>query len=166
MNTIQVCCGGAVLFLGATFAPATGGEAPVPGERSTAPKVASALERFDKNKDGSLDRSEVPEPMARRFKEIDSDGDGKLNARELERAAGRPGRRRPGAPATKPSTRPGDRPGEIITPAARDERHPDTLKAGDVAPDFTLPDTTGTKEVTLSGFRGKRPVVLIFASYT
>jgi AhpC/TSA family/EF hand len=166
MKTIGICCGGAVLFLGTSLAPATAGEATGPGERPGSPKVTSALERFDKNKDGSLDRSEVPDGMARRFKQTDLDGDGKLSARELERAAGGPGRRRPGGPATRPATRPGDRPGEVITPAAAGERHPDTLKAGDPAPDFTLPDTTGTKEVTLSGFRGKRPVVLIFASYT
>lgn len=35
------------------------------------------------------------------------------------------------------------------------------LKAGDMAPDFTLPSTTG-KEVRLSDFRGKKPVVLAF----
>jgi glutaredoxin-dependent peroxiredoxin len=35
------------------------------------------------------------------------------------------------------------------------------LKVGDVAPDFTLPATTGDK-VTLSSFRGKAPVVLAF----
>jgi peroxiredoxin Q/BCP len=32
---------------------------------------------------------------------------------------------------------------------------------GDVAPDFTLPTATGG-EVTLSQFRGARPVVLVF----
>lgn len=35
------------------------------------------------------------------------------------------------------------------------------LKVGDVAPDFTLPSTTG-KQVTLSEFRGKKNVVLAF----
>jgi len=35
------------------------------------------------------------------------------------------------------------------------------LKEGDAAPDFTLPSTTGQK-VTLSEFRGKKPVVLAF----
>ena len=36
-----------------------------------------------------------------------------------------------------------------------------TLKVGDTAPDFTLPDTDGNK-VKLSEFRGKNNVVLAF----
>jgi hypothetical protein len=35
------------------------------------------------------------------------------------------------------------------------------LKVGDKAPDFTLPSTTGEK-ISLSQFRGKKPVVLSF----
>ncbi len=35
------------------------------------------------------------------------------------------------------------------------------LKVGDMAPDFTLTATTG-EQVTLSQFRGKKPVVLAF----
>jgi peroxiredoxin len=35
------------------------------------------------------------------------------------------------------------------------------LKVGDTAPDFTLPSTAGGT-VTLSSFRGKKPVVLAF----
>ena len=34
------------------------------------------------------------------------------------------------------------------------------LKAGDAAPDFSLPSTTG--QITLSEFRGKKGVVLAF----
>lgn len=39
-------------------------------------------------------------------------------------------------------------------------------KAGDMAPDFTLFDVTGTESVTLSDLRGKKPVALVFGSYT
>ena len=39
-------------------------------------------------------------------------------------------------------------------------------KAGDTAPDFTLSDISGTESITLSDFRGKKPVALVFGSYT
>jgi hypothetical protein len=40
------------------------------------------------------------------------------------------------------------------------------LKPGDMAPDFTLPGLDGAGSVTLSSFRGEKPVVLVFGSYT
>ena len=40
------------------------------------------------------------------------------------------------------------------------------LKVGDSAPDFTLPLLDHSAQVTLSSFRGVRPVALIFGSYT
>jgi hypothetical protein len=39
-------------------------------------------------------------------------------------------------------------------------------RAGDLAPDFTLSDVSGTRSVTLSDFRGKKPVALVFGSFT
>jgi hypothetical protein len=39
-------------------------------------------------------------------------------------------------------------------------------KAGDLAPDFTLYDVSGTESVTLSDFRGNKPVALVFGSFT
>ena len=39
-------------------------------------------------------------------------------------------------------------------------------KAGDMAPDFTLFDVSGTESVTLSDFRSKKPIALVFGSYT
>ena len=39
-------------------------------------------------------------------------------------------------------------------------------KPGREAPDFTLPRLDGGSPVRLSSFRGLRPVVLIFGSYT
>jgi hypothetical protein len=40
------------------------------------------------------------------------------------------------------------------------------LKVGDLAPDFRLRTYQKSSWVQLSGFRGDRPVVLIFGSYT
>jgi hypothetical protein len=45
-------------------------------------------------------------------------------------------------------------------------RFRDRLAEGDAAPDFTLQELHGKKRVTLSSFKGKRPVALIFGSYT
>lgn len=60
----------------------------------------------------------------------------------------------------------GGRPGEVITPAAKAERKTDTLRVGDRAPDFSLPIVKGQGEVHLADYQGKKPVVLVFASYT
>ena len=38
------------------------------------------------------------------------------------------------------------------------------LRAGELAHDFTLPEITSGRDVSLSNFRGRKPVVLIFAS--
>lgn len=40
------------------------------------------------------------------------------------------------------------------------------LQIGDQSPDFTRPLLDHTGSVTLSSFRGREPVVLIFGSYT
>lgn len=52
---------------------------------------------------------------------------------------------------------------ELSWQQANDPRSP---KVGDVAPDFELQDPTGEVQVRLSDFRGKRPVALVFGSYT
>jgi Ca2+-binding EF-hand superfamily protein len=39
-------------------------------------------------------------------------------------------------------------------------------RLGDAAPDFSLPTQDGKKTITLSSFRGHKPVVLIFGSFT
>jgi hypothetical protein len=41
-----------------------------------------------------------------------------------------------------------------------------SLKRGDPAPDFRLPTLDHKAAVQLSSFRGSRPVVLVFGSYT
>lgn len=39
-------------------------------------------------------------------------------------------------------------------------------KVGDLAPDFELEDPGGAESIRLSSFTGKRPVALVFGSYT
>lgn len=41
-----------------------------------------------------------------------------------------------------------------------------TLRVGDPAPDFTLRTHDHKSQVTLSSFRDRKPVVLVFGSYT
>ena len=48
----------------------------------------------------------------------------------------------------------------------RDRSREGSLKVGDPAPDFELKRLDGKGKVKLSRFRDKRPVVLIFGSYT
>ena len=59
---------------------------------------AQMLERLmenDKNGDGKLQRSEMPERMGRMFDRLDANGDGVIDKKELEQARERMGRRRP-----------------------------------------------------------------------
>ncbi len=47
-----------------------------------------------------------------------------------------------------------------------DLRAQSNLRVGDIAPDFKLKTKDGDREVQLASFRGKKPVVLVFGSYT
>lgn len=40
------------------------------------------------------------------------------------------------------------------------------LAVGDIAPDFTLPLRDQSRVIKLSSYRGKKPVLLVFGSYT
>jgi peroxiredoxin len=46
------------------------------------------------------------------------------------------------------------------------KNNPHAPKLGEVAPDFELKDSKGQNAIRLSEFRGKKPVVLIFGSFT
>ncbi len=41
-----------------------------------------------------------------------------------------------------------------------------SLQVGEPAPDFALPTPDKESQVRLSSFRGEKPVVLVFGSYT
>lgn len=43
---------------------------------------------------------------------------------------------------------------------------PAAPKNGDPAPNFELRDVTGRDSIRLSDFKGKKPVALVFGSYT
>lgn len=63
--------------------------------------------------------------------------------------------------------RPGTGEGERNAPAAFGERvGQDLTKAGEAAPEFTLITKDGEGRISLADFKGKKPVVLIFGSYT
>ena len=46
------------------------------------------------------------------------------------------------------------------------EHDPRSPKVGELAPDFELQDPSGRMRMRLSDFRGRRPVALVFGSYT
>ena len=58
----------------------------------------------------------------------------------------------------------------IKNPAAakawQDRYDPLAPKVGDLAPDFELCDADGENPLQLSDFRGKKPVALVFGSFT
>ena len=150
MRLRRTILGGACLLLTAILTAPADGQQP---KKDQAKRIdpAKLLEQNDKNKDGFIDRDEAPDNLKNRFDQIDANKDGKLSKAELEKMA----------------QAKGGRPGEVITPAAKGERiTTDKLKVGDLAPDFTLPLLSNKGNMTLSSFKEKKPVVLIFASYT
>ncbi len=115
--------------------------------------IETLLKKYDKNDDGKIDRKEYPRSDAA-FANLDRDKNGAIEKADLEarpqRGRGRGNRSR----------------GERQAP-------PKLPQAGDVAPDFDLPFAEQKKEkgakqktVKLSSFAGKKPVALIFGSYT
>ncbi len=100
----------------------------------------------DKNKDGKVSAREYSRGKER-FQRLDRNGDGSVTAQDFvgndrRRNRGRSQRRREG----------------LIRARAP--------KAGAMAPAFTLKTVDGKKEERLSSYKGKKPVALIFGSYT
>ena len=57
-----------------------------------AERIQAFFARLDKNKDGILDKEEIPEPLADRLKSMDRDRDGKITAREFSARFQQPAR--------------------------------------------------------------------------
>jgi hypothetical protein len=53
-----------------------------------------------------------------------------------------------------------------LATAWQNEHEPIAPKPGDIAPDFELSDFNGENTIRLSDFKGKKPVALIFGSFT
>jgi hypothetical protein len=153
---------------------------PLPLERSL---LAKSFARGDANKDGRLTEAElttllraaeaVPtkampdlpvgvRPFPYMLTVQDGDGSGDLSLTELRtwtvRATARAAKEAEEAAKRAAAGPPAGTP----PPAAR----PRAAKVGEDAPDFTLPTRDGGPEVSLASFRGKKPVALIFGSYT
>ena len=131
----------ACLALLATRAPSQRGIGPL------GPEVLNKLlQQYDKNKDGKIQKDEYPR-TAEAFANLDRDRNDVLEAADFEAGFAR-GSRDPRGPEDK-------------------DKLP---QVGSLAPDFELPllgsEGKKRKTVKLSSLRGKRPVALIFGSYS
>jgi hypothetical protein len=142
--TLPLRCAVAALLATSLFA-----QTPQPGARLSEGERAWKFfaERHDKNRDGKVGKDEYGRGDAK-FAQLDRDEDGVLTSADFGSAPRRPRGERP---ASRPS-----RPAAASLP-----------KVGDTAPDFELP-VLGEKErtVRLSSYAGKRPVALVFGSYS
>ena len=79
-------------------------EEPMASERTAAPgrNGRQLMKRFDRNRDGRLSRNEAPPRLAKAFDRADRNGDGELDAAEVQRAAAATG----GAPQGRRAGRP------------------------------------------------------------
>ena len=98
------------------------------------------FKRMDSDGDGKVSKDEFMGPE-RFFERLDADGDGVLTAKEMESMRGM--RRGRGM--------------------GRDDGAP---KVGQVAPTFKLNSLDGKTGFDLASFKGHKPVILLFGSYT
>jgi len=126
-------------------------------------------QKYDANKDGQITAKEYGRD-AETFSRLDADKSGAIEEVELA-SGGRRGGRRGG------SGERGERGGQRGERGGRDPRASLVApKAGELAPGFALEEMIAFgdqltklpqgKPVKLESFRGKRPVALIFGSYT
>ncbi|EMI17677.1 type III iodothyronine deiodinase [Rhodopirellula maiorica SM1] len=116
-------------------------------------QAQTMFRRMDRDRNGVIDKREAPAKLKAMFGDWDQDSDGKLTRSEFESNFSK---RRVRGAASKP--------GEYVAPAAKQERQPEALQAGDRAPDFTLPRVGGEGTVKLSELYRDKPVVLVFGS--
>lgn len=103
----------------------------------------TAIKRLDKDADKALSKNEI----AKAYAIADTDKSGTLSKSELAAPAAR---QRGGRNDRRGGRNNGGKPPAV----------------GQVAPDFTLKTLDGKAKHTLSSYKGKKPVALIFGSYT
>ncbi len=157
---------------------------------------AELFQRLDRDHDGELTAADFDwsenapaTRVERMYKQwlgsIDANGNGKVSREEWEQffdklAAGKEHvtvddlrRAFPLPPAKSPSPPPGMKMPESFRKTLLKGLFESELgspfagpRVDQAAPDFTLPTHDGKQTITLSDFRGKKPVVLIFGSFT
>ena len=108
-------------------------------------KMMPIVSALDENGDGEISAEEIENSVAA-LKALDKNGDGVLKSDELQ----------PDMSRMRSSQ--GQRGGQ--------SRSAGGLKIGEVAPTFKLKSLDGKSVTDLADFKGKKPVVLFFGSYT
>ena len=121
-------------------------------------------ERYDKDGDGRIARGEYERDDAH-FARLDTDGNGAIERSDLEGRA----RGRPGYDETQPPAAGEEAPDfalDVLEPAPGGLGAAEGFLAGDRDRNDEGAKRKEPERVRLSSFRGKRPVALIFGSYT
>lgn len=122
----------------------------------------------DANEDQKVDAKELKEYVSGKlrgfdqfealFKEIDADNDNAISEKEFGNRMAAV--RKVMSGETNAENQP------KAAPKRTARKRPPSLKVGDIAPSFKLKSLDGDSETDLADFRGKKPVVLIFGSYS
>jgi EF hand domain-containing protein len=115
--------------------------APAPEVEPASPVWQFLAARYDADRDGRITAAEYTR-SARGFRQLDADGDGAVTPHDFDE-------RFDGVPRQDEEFVYGEGGPEV----------------GEPAPGFTLPTTDGV-ELALESFRGHKPVVLVFGSFT
>jgi peroxiredoxin len=123
-------------------------------------RVKMMIDRLDTDKDGILTKAEYRGPQ-QRWKRMDRNRDGKVDAKEIEAVVKmmeqQRGGRQPDAQGKQARTN-----ATVQKLFGADE----SLPVGDAAPNFTLKRLNSDETVTLSDLYADKPVVLTLGSYT
>ena len=144
-----------VLLLTASCAASSGSRADSTTTGEDAPAWHFLRARYDADGDGRIAAAEYTRPLDA-FRRLDADGDGSVSGADFDpkwdgvpRIEAEPGKAESGRWIS-------------FDDFAHGEGGPEV---GEPAPNFRLSTTAGD-EIELASFRGKRPVALVFGSYT